>query len=828
MVETEEDDYKLNSNGKIENLRLCLIDNKDIGIIITDKATEERNSGLISLAQLKSFSQAFSSVNNIVEALALLKNSVESNNIALSEDPNQNSIEINFSIEGYPPFDIALPSENATPQKEDNEVLPSQFDYQGNKEVEEKYRNETENTTKYVDPIIQSNVKPPIVQLEYVEPILQVHYPDGSTQSHALPPRLQGENGAPPNISSLTEEQFKSIKEQLNLDNSYSYESLTKKYVSNSAEKKNLITYSSQTSIPKFNNFSRNVVHPASREGKEPFNQTFSGNSGIKTSPKTFVKKNDYNTITNKPVSNFQIYNNFSKTNNSFYNSNKIEIRPRMTNQNPSTNRNNRALSSGGNYLRKFNSNQQSFQTINNNYSTQRQNFERIGINNVQKPLISNYNQNNIQTISNINKVNNKGNQDNLEKIKRQQEKIDEVKRQLAQIKLQQTQLLEKKKLLMQKRLMNQKPSGNNLGQNFAQVKILNTPNPKQSNARFTSNFQKLQSQNINHLNSTTKINNNNNLMTSNQIKNVKTQMINKNPPFRSQNSAPISFDTSPLTSISKDQMALAQMASIQNYTNPYYQNLQPITLEAQNRVVNYQEYEQQEKQIQNENVQEVRGYGEMGGNETPKEQESYEQNQTPQEQDNSDQNIEALFMTEQGKIIFRNGLLRGIIHKYSEIDEVVSKIQDILVKGVKFTLVYKAFDDGDRASIFHQKCDKLNMSLVLIETDKDVRFGGFTTKSWEGQCTKKFDNNAFVFSLDNNKIYDIIENEPAVGCYPKYGPVFFGCQIRIYDEFFTKGGTTCHSGLNYRTKNDFELNNGEQKYLIKDIEVYGIEAIDV
>ena len=42
------------------------------------------------------------------------------------------------------------------------------------------------------------------------------------------------------------------------------------------------------------------------------------------------------------------------------------------------------------------------------------------------------------------------------------------------------------------------------------------------------------------------------------------------------------------------------------------------------------------------------------------------------------------------------------------------------------------------------------------------------------------------------------------------------------------KGGSTCHRGLNYKTRKDFELNNGEQKYLVKDIEVYNIETIDI
>jgi hypothetical protein len=247
-------------------------------------------------------------------------------------------------------------------------------------------------------------------------------------------------------------------------------------------------------------------------------------------------------------------------------------------------------------------------------------------------------------------------------------------------------------------------------------------------------------------------------------------------------------------------------MASMQNQQNPEYQNLNAITL--------------QQKVEESHEIQEE--------NQPQQEQETANEQAQQQGEEQEELDIEALFMTEEGRIIFRNGLLRGIIHKYAEIDDVISKIQDILLKGVKFNLVYKAFDVGDKAETFHEKCDKLKMSLILIETDKDIRFGGFTMKSWEGNNLKKIDNNAFVFSLETNSIFDVIKNEPAIGCYPKYGPVFFGCQIRIYDEFFTKGGTTCHKGLNFKTKKDYELNNGEQKYLIKDIEVYGIEAIDV
>jgi len=203
--------------------------------------------------------------------------------------------------------------------------------------------------------------------------------------------------------------------------------------------------------------------------------------------------------------------------------------------------------------------------------------------------------------------------------------------------------------------------------------------------------------------------------------------------------------------------------------------------------------------------------------------------NENNQEQQNMNSlNEEQLYRTEEDRVIFRNGILYGIIKKYSEIEKVVAKIQSILLKGAKFTIVYKATELGDKAAIFHQKCDNLGISLVLIETVKGVRFGGFTTKSWKGNCEQKIDDDAFVFSVDKNKIYEVINNEMAIGCYPKFGPVFFGCQIRVYDNFFSKNCTTCRKKLNFKTTEDYELNNGEQFFIVKDIEVYSIEGIDV
>ena len=144
--------------------------------------------------------------------------------------------------------------------------------------------------------------------------------------------------------------------------------------------------------------------------------------------------------------------------------------------------------------------------------------------------------------------------------------------------------------------------------------------------------------------------------------------------------------------------------------------------------------------------------------------------------------------------------------------------------KKITLNLLYKATVDSDKAQVFHLKCDSSPSSLVLIKSSNNKRFGGFTSCNWAGEGVDKIDENAFIFSLDNLEIYDIISGENAIGCYPKYGPIFLGCQIRIYDNAFENGGTTFEKGLNYNTPENYILTGGEQKFGVEEIEVYGVE----
>ena len=162
------------------------------------------------------------------------------------------------------------------------------------------------------------------------------------------------------------------------------------------------------------------------------------------------------------------------------------------------------------------------------------------------------------------------------------------------------------------------------------------------------------------------------------------------------------------------------------------------------------------------------------------------------------------------------------IIHDTSELDLLTQKINKLNQK-LTLNLLYKATADSDKAAAFHAKCDDAQSTIVLVETDKGKRFGGYTTCSWGGDCIEKRDENAFIFSLDKMVTYDNIPGEDAIGCYPKYGPVFLGCQIRIFDNAFTRGGTTFEKGLNYETEEDFELSGGDRCFNVKEIEVYEV-----
>jgi hypothetical protein len=76
-------------------------------------------------------------------------------------------------------------------------------------------------------------------------------------------------------------------------------------------------------------------------------------------------------------------------------------------------------------------------------------------------------------------------------------------------------------------------------------------------------------------------------------------------------------------------------------------------------------------------------------------------------------------------------------------------------------TRLYKATDPdhGFTAAKFHSLCDNKGPTLTLIKTVAGHTFGGFTTISWDTSNAYKNDTQSFLFSVDKQTKYPIMNN---------------------------------------------------------------------
>ena len=142
----------------------------------------------------------------------------------------------------------------------------------------------------------------------------------------------------------------------------------------------------------------------------------------------------------------------------------------------------------------------------------------------------------------------------------------------------------------------------------------------------------------------------------------------------------------------------------------------------------------------------------------------------------------------------------------------------------LKFELLYRVTRDGDAAEVFHRLCDNKQNILVIVETTKNRKFGGFCSIGYKSKGGGQNDNTAFVFSFDKLKVYNVIkDNNCAVYWSIEYGPMFGGGKIVADNKFLTNINYANEKNNYYEIPNNYELNGGEYTYLIKELEVYQI-----
>ena len=146
--------------------------------------------------------------------------------------------------------------------------------------------------------------------------------------------------------------------------------------------------------------------------------------------------------------------------------------------------------------------------------------------------------------------------------------------------------------------------------------------------------------------------------------------------------------------------------------------------------------------------------------------------------------------------------------------------------KNIKFQLIYRASRDGDSSSIYKKKILDIKNLLCIIQTKKGCKFGGFTEVSPDYSKQYFNDKNAFIFSLNKMKIYDYLEDNCSVQFTEGYGPIFtFGFCV-VSKNFFKGENNNVSDKSNsrfYYQDNDYEINDGESKFSINELEIFQI-----
>ena len=170
------------------------------------------------------------------------------------------------------------------------------------------------------------------------------------------------------------------------------------------------------------------------------------------------------------------------------------------------------------------------------------------------------------------------------------------------------------------------------------------------------------------------------------------------------------------------------------------------------------------------------------------------------------------------------------IIEKKSELDFIVNELKNkdqFFNNNISFKLIYRGTRDGHLSSDFHKKCDGFDKTIILIKTQKGLKFGGYITYGWgSSEDYVDDDEDCFSFSISLRAIYYPRERKFKYYFSKDYGPSFsvFGLENNLFEK----------SSLNIDIKeeansffigftSDYEINGGEKEFQVEELEVFQI-----
>ena len=146
--------------------------------------------------------------------------------------------------------------------------------------------------------------------------------------------------------------------------------------------------------------------------------------------------------------------------------------------------------------------------------------------------------------------------------------------------------------------------------------------------------------------------------------------------------------------------------------------------------------------------------------------------------------------------------------------------------KNIRFKKLYKLSEDGDK-DIFHKKCDNKGPTLCLFKIEnKDIRYGGFASVSWDSNSGEKKDENAFIFSINNKKMFKTTNSNSSIFCSIVYGPFFGGNSSPSKAELWFSSKSNCgfYNTVIYKDTNK-ECTQGLKDFSLDELEVFKIKG---
>ena len=147
----------------------------------------------------------------------------------------------------------------------------------------------------------------------------------------------------------------------------------------------------------------------------------------------------------------------------------------------------------------------------------------------------------------------------------------------------------------------------------------------------------------------------------------------------------------------------------------------------------------------------------------------------------------------------------------------------------VKVNLLYRLSRDGPEISTFHNLCDNKGPTLTLFHIENGDKVGFYINESFESTSSWKYDNNCFIFNLNQNKKFMKIKrlyifDYPSICCLSNCGPSVngLGCNENISLDYIFHS----YENIDKCFENGSEIlpsTSGEKKYKVKETEIFQV-----